>query len=195
MGPASESPSLPGETKGVYRDGKLLVVPTAGVSFPDRCVRCNAPAEGYRLRKTLRWHPTGVHYLVLFGVVGYVVALLRDRESVPVEMGLCPAHRRRRKRGQVLTLVALSLLVAVSAAVLWGDPGRFALALNLVWAVLVLAAVLGGLTLRTAAAKRIADGQAWLRVGRAFRDSFSSEKSSAKLWKPGESGPPTAWTS
>ena len=33
--------------------------------FPDRCIKCNAPAEGYRLKKTLIWHPRAWFFLIL----------------------------------------------------------------------------------------------------------------------------------
>ena len=39
--------------EGVWRDGNLLVV-QKGAALPDRCIRCNAPAEGRRLHRQVR---------------------------------------------------------------------------------------------------------------------------------------------
>lgn len=51
-------------------------------ALPDRCVKCNAPAEGCRLKLTLP------------GLLSMPVFLLGARLR-PIEIGLCPRHRRR----------------------------------------------------------------------------------------------------
>jgi hypothetical protein len=60
-----------GEPVGsAFRDGKRLVARKDAV-LPDRCVKCNAPAEGFRVKMKL--HPT------------------------TLEFGLCPIHQKRRR--------------------------------------------------------------------------------------------------
>jgi hypothetical protein len=38
-----------------WRDGKMLVV-RKGAELPDRCLKCAAPARGYRFSRSLSWH-------------------------------------------------------------------------------------------------------------------------------------------
>lgn len=48
---------------GVWRYGNMLVV-QSGAVLPDRCIRCNAPAEGLRLRRQF-YADAGALYLLL----------------------------------------------------------------------------------------------------------------------------------
>ena len=50
--------SVTAQADGVWRDGKIIVM-SHDASFPDRCVKCNQPAAGYRLKRKLTWHPSG----------------------------------------------------------------------------------------------------------------------------------------
>src|SRR5438045_334031 len=45
----------PPMSNGIWRDGKTLVMMKEAF-LPDRCVKCNGPANGYRLRRRLSWH-------------------------------------------------------------------------------------------------------------------------------------------
>ena len=66
---------------GFWRDGELLLM-RLDAALPDRCVKCNAPAEGCRLKLTLP------------GLLSLPVFLLGTRLR-PIQIGLCPRHRRR----------------------------------------------------------------------------------------------------
>ena len=57
-----------GEKGDLWRDGKLLLI-RKGAELPDRCLKCNEPAEGYRLKRTLSWHPPGWYLLVLLNLI------------------------------------------------------------------------------------------------------------------------------
>ena len=52
-----------GDDAGVWKSGKLLVM-TKDAALPDRCVRCNQPADGPRLRRNLSWHPAAWYVLL-----------------------------------------------------------------------------------------------------------------------------------
>lgn len=54
--------------EGVWRDGKTLVV-SHDADLPDRCVKCNQRADGYRLKRRLAWHPSGWYALVLIYLI------------------------------------------------------------------------------------------------------------------------------
>ena len=77
----------------------MLVVSTFDHEFPDRCVICNCPAEGFRLKRTAYWHPGWVYLLILISIVIYAVVALIVRKSVRLEYGLCPKHKARRVTG------------------------------------------------------------------------------------------------
>jgi len=74
-----------------------VAVAPMNAPWPDRCVKCNAPAEGYRLKQSLYWHPAWLYILILPGVLIYAVAALVIRKSYVGHVGLCPTHRSRRR--------------------------------------------------------------------------------------------------
>jgi hypothetical protein len=88
-----------GEPVGtLWRHGNKLV---ALVNTPllDRCVKCNASSEGYRLRRKLLWHHPAI-YLLIFtpfvGILGYAIVAMIVRKRSKTHVGLCPAHRSKR---------------------------------------------------------------------------------------------------
>jgi hypothetical protein len=53
-----------------WRHEKMLVV-RKGAELPDRCLKCAAPARGYRLSRSLSWHkpvwaPTLLSSIILY---------------------------------------------------------------------------------------------------------------------------------
>lgn len=90
------------------RDGKLLVV-RKGATFPDRCVRCNAPAEGYRLRRNLSWHHPLIYLILLANLLIYIIVALVVRKTAKLEVPLCPEHRASRRN---VLLMAWGLVLA-----------------------------------------------------------------------------------
>jgi hypothetical protein len=151
-----------------YRDGKLLVVP-AGQGLPARCVKCNAPATMDKAR-TYSWHSPGWYLLLFVAVLVYLIAHVIVRKKVKLEIGLCAAHRQRRRN---LNLTALGLFVAgglcIFGAVHYGyEPLGWTAALVLLVSV-VVAIFAGGIVSPT----RIDDTEARFRgCGAAFLDSL-----------------------
>ncbi|HEV2969220.1 MAG TPA: hypothetical protein VGY55_04460 [Pirellulales bacterium] len=118
---------VPGDE--VWQDRGLLVL-RKGAVLPDRCVKCNEPAEGYRLKRNLSWHHPAIYLTILAGVLIYVIIALVIRQTARVEIGLCPRHRSRRNRSiaiaWLLFVGGIGVLVlgandvgASRAAVLW----------------------------------------------------------------------------
>lgn len=93
-----------GSEQGLYRAGSLLVM-NKRASLPDRCVKCNAPAGGFKLKRALYWHRQAVYLLVLLSPLIYIIVALVVRKSARVDVGLCDKHRRRRVNGMVFGLV------------------------------------------------------------------------------------------
>lgn len=89
------------EPGGAWRDGKLLVMrPEA--NLPDRCIRCNAPAGGFRFKRNLSWHPPGWYLLLFFNLIIYVIVALIVRKRAKVAVGLCARHRKKRANAIIL---------------------------------------------------------------------------------------------
>ena len=99
----------------VARKKKILVM-GKNVPLPDRCVKCNAPANMKRLTKRLYWHSPVVYAALLLNVLIYALIAMCVRKKATVEVGLCDRHFAKRK-----TAILVSwLLVLVSAGLLVG---------------------------------------------------------------------------
>lgn len=150
-------------------DSKKLIVPF-GAQFPDRCVKCNAPAQGYKLRRDLAWHSPVLYLLLLLNVLIYLVVALAVRRKVSVFVGLCPEHRSRRSSWLVSCSIAgVAAVAGLVAALLLESVGvGIASAVLLVVAIIVAFAVSP-----VVSAGRITDRHAEVRgCGREFLASF-----------------------
>jgi hypothetical protein len=87
----------------VWQDGKLVVV-SLYADLPDRCVKCNLPAGGYRVKRKLTWHPSGWYALILINLIVYAIVATIIQKKMTVHVGLCEKHRKRR-----LWLIGLGL--------------------------------------------------------------------------------------
>ncbi len=70
---------------------------TKDAELPDRCVKCNAPANGYRLKRNLSWHPPVWYFLILISLLVYIIVALVIRHTAKIQVGLCEEHRRQRR--------------------------------------------------------------------------------------------------
>jgi hypothetical protein len=112
----------PGAMGGLWRSGKLLVMRKQAV-LPDRCVKCNRPAEGFRLRRNLSWHTPWLALLILVALLIYIIVAAVMSKKATIMIGLCEEHRRIRKRD--LLIAWLAFLASICSFVLAGllDPG------------------------------------------------------------------------
>ena len=152
----------------IWHDGKQLFV-RRETQFPDRCVKCNAPADGYRLRRTLYWHNPLLFLLILIAVLLYFIVAIIVRKNMRVEFGLCAAHRQARNRALIVGwVVALAGIGAVVFGVtrmggMQGDAQMGAIAM-IAGLVVFLAGTIYGITKRqTLTPNRIDDRFAWLK--------------------------------
>ncbi|HEV3339822.1 MAG TPA: hypothetical protein VG125_05680 [Pirellulales bacterium] len=144
---------------GVWREAKTLVMWKDAV-LPDRCVRCNAPANGRRLRRTLYWHHPLIWLIVLISPLIYIIVALIVRQKAVVAIGMCDRHYARRLK----SILAWWLITAVCVGIFWygieSNAGWFILAaviaflLNLCFAVAISTPV---------APTRIDDHYVWLK--------------------------------
>ncbi len=105
---------------GVWRDGALLVM-SKDAELPDRCIKCDAPAEGWRLKRKLSWHPPAYYLLILLHVVIYVIVALIIRNKATLYIPLCPEHRRKRRRS---IAIAWALCLTGIGAFVTGISGQ-----------------------------------------------------------------------
>jgi hypothetical protein len=101
-----------------WRDGDTLVV-RKGAELPDRCIKCNAPAGGYRYRRTMEWFKPFWLLTLFCGVLVFAIIYLFVRWKGTVTVGLCELHRQRRIRA-----IALGWLLALAGIATFFIAGR-----------------------------------------------------------------------
>jgi hypothetical protein len=112
---SSVFPQLPaGPGQDCWRNGDLLVVRADG-DLPERCVKCNAPATMDKPR-TFAWHANGWYALILVNLLVYLIAALCVQKKIRIEVGLCPAHRARRRAFRLATAALLAAAVVCLGA-------------------------------------------------------------------------------
>jgi hypothetical protein len=100
-------PPTVGVGLGVWRDQSKMVV-SKGAQLPDRCVKCNAPASGAKLKKTLSWHHPVIFILAFVALLIYLIVAMVVRKSIVLELGLCEEHKSKHRRN---VLIAWSLIL------------------------------------------------------------------------------------
>ena len=158
----------PPASMALWRSDRLLVM-NKDATLPDRCVKCNAPANGKRLTRNLYWHSPYIYLLILLNLIIYVIVALIVRKKARVQIGLCDQHRTKRRLalsfGWLAGLGGLGLFI-VSLANSWG-------LLALVGFGLLLAGLIVGATGSMISAKRIDDRFVWVKgVCRPYLDSL-----------------------
>jgi len=87
---------IAGTTTTIARKKKLLVM-GKDARLPDKCIKCNAPANGLRLKRDLYWHPSAIYLLIILSILIYAIVAIIVRKRAKIEIGLCPTHARKRK--------------------------------------------------------------------------------------------------
>ena len=77
--------------------------------LPDRCVKCNAPVGGRRLRRQL-WYINPILYILAISPIIFLVVYLIVRKGAKVDVGVCEAHMQQRR-----TMLAVGWCVFVLA--------------------------------------------------------------------------------
>ena len=103
-----------GGRPNVWRQGPTLVM-HRDAELPDRCVKCNTPANGVKLRRNLYWHHPGLYLLILLNLLIYLIVALIVRKRAKISLGLCEKHRSNRvwaiSSAWILVLLGVGLLV------------------------------------------------------------------------------------
>jgi hypothetical protein len=145
-----------------WRDRKLLVVRKKGAVLPDRCLKCNAPAEGYLFTRDISWIRPMWVLLVLLSPLLFILVYFFVRWTGKVSVGLCPGHRQARRRMIMLGwLIALSGFGAFGLATVLRDNGAIASVLT-GFGLLIAGVVVGVLGSRVLLPTKIDQQFVWL---------------------------------
>jgi hypothetical protein len=90
------APVSPAFMGACWSSGNRLVM-LNDAATPDRCIKCNAPANGYCWSKKLYWHHPALSLLAIVGLLPYALVAMCVRQSAFVRIALCPVHRRKRR--------------------------------------------------------------------------------------------------
>ena len=104
---------------GVWRDQSTLIM-SKDALLPDRCIKCNRPANGQRLKRTVYWHNPIYYVLIFVGVLLYFIVAMFVRWQATVQVPLCETHMARRRilliAGWLLFLLGIGgFIVAIAA--------------------------------------------------------------------------------
>jgi len=139
--PPGGAPGGQAPTAWVFRAGSQVVLVQGG-NLPARCVRCNQPAHGKPLKKTLYWHDPMWYLLILAGILVYAIVAICIRKKVKLDVALCQEHKKTRAVWMTATLLTLlsSPVLFITGAVIENVPlillGLVMLVAGLVCAVL-----------------------------------------------------------
>jgi hypothetical protein len=160
----------PGSAVTAWRYRKTLVM-VSGSTLPQRCVKCNEPADEPTKARKVYWHHPGVYAFVLINIIIYAIVGMIVRKRAIVAPGLCVAHKKRRKLGLTLGWGGFVLgLVSIFAGVAGRQQGTlFAFGLLLLFSAALVGIVMG----RIVYASKIDKSQIWLKgCGAEFLDSL-----------------------
>jgi heme exporter protein D len=169
-----------------------------GAALPDRCVACNAPANGYRQRRTLYCSPLAwriaafVAPFACFALGAYtnegwlmagilllpvplaiVHALIR--KSLKVEIGVCKRHRRLRN---LMVAISIPCIASVGFAVVYmiENEGGGLLLLAAIAALFVVMFAASSVGAQRTKLHAVSREHAWLAgLGDAFRGTLPEQ--------------------
>jgi hypothetical protein len=156
---------LAGQFAGYWRDGKRVVMDRNAV-LPDRCFKCDEPANGYRRATTLTHVPTATEMMV--GAIAYAFA-----KRAPIQIGLCERHRRSR----AINVALVSLAVLLSSLFVFTQVRATELVLPLLATAGLIGGVIGllyaAVGFKVVRATKITETHVWLKgAGEPFLASL-----------------------
>ena len=157
------------QAPGAWQDGTKLVT-TRNIVLPDRCVKCNAPANGYRLKRNLSWHSPVLYVLLVASWLIYLIVVLIVRKTARVHIGLCEKHLNSRR---VALFSAWTLFVAGVATIVLAFASRSPIAALLGFLVVIGSGIFGIIACRMVYASKIDEQFAWIKgVDREYLSQF-----------------------
>ena len=154
---------------GLWRQGKKIMT-VSEAPFPDRCVKCNAPANGFRLKRVLYWHHPAYFLLILCNLLIMVIVMLIVRKKAVLHIGLCAAHQKQRKVAIAVCVSGMLAGVGLLCAAAVMSSGWLAVAGGVIF---LAGAVWGAVKGRTVGAAKIDKENVWVSgAGKEFLDTL-----------------------
>jgi hypothetical protein len=114
-GHSPASAGAPWQGDGVWQQKGQLVM-RKDATLPDRCIKCNSPANGKRLTKRYQWHNPIWYSLAICGALPYLIVALIVRKQVTLSLGLCEQHFAKRRTailiGSLVTVLSFVVFIA-----------------------------------------------------------------------------------
>ena len=162
----------------VWRLDKKILIMAPDSELPDRCVKCNEPADEPTKPRKVYWHHPGYYAVLLINVILYAIVALIARKTATVNPGLCARHKQRRARGIMLAWGSIVLGVMAMFALAGTEYAVFAALLPLVILICIIA---GMIMSRIVYAKRIDDKYVQLKgCGEPFLAELPDFRPSAR---------------
>jgi hypothetical protein len=167
------------------------LVMRSGAATPERCVKCNAPAEGFWLTRNFSPQTNspgaGGGGLIALVALVFLIIELSKRKSLAVRLAVCPACRAKRKRAMWMSAglaAAGPVIVGVATAMLMDEGRRVAPSQAVVIGVLVAglvgffgAVVWLGTAVQVLQYHKMDDQNVWLKgAGKAFLGSLGAKQ-------------------
>ncbi|OVE82383.1 hypothetical protein BVY04_01125 [bacterium M21] len=165
---------------GLRRDGKKIHF-LKSMAFPDRCIKCNSPADGYQKKVKLQFTPRWAYLLLvpmlffMCGLIPLAIVIYLVSKRHTVQVGLCPVCRSRRMTGLLLGWLSLPVIIGgiIAAVNMRGNPAGAVLTVSLIAGVALIA--VGIVKSSLLRAKKIEDDQVEvIGAGPKFLDSLGS---------------------
>ncbi len=156
----SEGAAPTGTAVSMWRMNKQLVT-RSETPFPDRCIKCNAPANGFRLKRVLYWQHPAYYLLILCNLLVLIIVVLIVRKKAVLHVGVCAKHRAQRKLA--LLIGWIGTLGGIALAIVGGvtfESGWAVLAGILLF---IGAAIYSGLRAPMGSAAKITKENVWVR--------------------------------
>jgi hypothetical protein len=164
---------------GVWRSENIVIV-AREADLPERCVKCNDPADEPTRKRKVYWHHPGFYAVLLINAILYIIVAMIARKTASLHPGLCARHKQKRLLG--ICIGWGGFILGSSAMVMaWGSNHAGA-GLLLLFATLGLI-ITGMIMSRIVYAKRIDEryvllkgcGEAFLEGLPEFRPSFRDQ--------------------
>lgn len=146
----------------VWRNGNVLIM-KKDAELPDRCIKCNLPAETH-IRRDLFWHANWVYFLVFLSPLIYIVVALLVRKTAKIEIGLTHACAKKRRTAiliaWLLALAGLGVIIG-GFSTLKGDAPLYTMFTGIV--VMIAGAVWGVVGARLISVSEISHDYIWIK--------------------------------
>jgi hypothetical protein len=148
----------PPPSGGIWRDKSTLIMEKEAL-LPDRCVKCNAPANGMRLKRKFSWHHPILYLIICGAALIYLIVALVVSKRATIYLGLCAEHFQRRRK---LMMIGFALMLASVLGLVVGIAYEYPVLMVLAVVAFLVSVVWLIVAARVVTVKKIDDRLVWL---------------------------------